>query len=248
MGKTATTPDEVRRLRERIDRLQEELSTLQARLKEIDRQPEPPPRRAFRTDFRIIATPEEGWQESVRATYVPRLTAVGSADPRAELCHAPRGTALFAVEPVEGRRELALLVRAGSGRIAQLGQAPDVEFRAGLFTAEGSGVVLVPVLVRIGPAEDEHLYEAWGNENATGLGELLEALAVRESIVVCLHGDDNHLERTLRVPNALQAFAAEARRLTASVAPLSGDAFHQARQAVYKQHPTVWSLWKALKG
>jgi hypothetical protein len=122
-----------------------------------------------------------------------------------------------------------------------------VEFRAGLFTLAEAGVSLVPILVRVGPDEHETIYEVWANTHAAGLGTLLQALATQESIAIDLYGDGNHPVRTLRVPNELQAFAGEAQRLTSGAAQLSEDAFHQARQVVYRQYPTVRALWKALK-
>jgi hypothetical protein len=141
-----------------------------------------------------------------------------------------------------------LLVRGDSGRLAALGEDPDVEFRGGVFTQPKSGVALVPVLVRIGAGEEpENLYEAWVNESPGGAREVLQALAADERLALYLYGSDGGLERFLRVPNPLRVFAGEVLRMTAGLRPMCGDAFHEARTAVYKQHPTTRALWRALK-
>jgi hypothetical protein len=164
------------------------------------------------------------------------------------LRRSAQGTALFAPDLFNpGAREVALLVRAESGRVARIGANPAVEFRAGLFTQPSTGTALVPILVRVGRGEPEDIYEAWANEFGPGAAALLEALAAQERIGVQLYGDACRLERSLRVPNPLRAFAPAALAEVAGARPLSADAFHQARQAVYKQHATPWSLWRALK-
>jgi hypothetical protein len=111
-----------------------------------------------------------------------------------------------------------------------------------------AGVALLPVVVWLGSEqESEGLYEAWLNQAPLGLRETLQGLAAQEEIVVYLHGDDCRLERVLRVPNPLGAFASGALDMTAAARMLSPDEFHQARTTVYKQHPTIRALWKVLK-
>lgn len=240
---------EEQRICEQIQAIRRELDALHVRLEELLREREGPTAgQTLRTDFRIVAAPEPAAQESVRARLIARPTAAKPVDPREVLHQLPRGAALFVPEDFDSpNREVALLVRADSADIAQLGADPVVEFRAGLFTPVAGGGVGLPVMVRIGPDEGENVYEAWANEYGSGVRGLLEALAAQECLAISLYGDSYHVERTLRVPNDLRTFAREVLSLTGGMPPLSPDAMHQARQAVYRQYPTVRSLWKALK-
>jgi hypothetical protein len=142
---------------------------------------------------------------------------------------------------------VALLFRCEPGRIAALGDNPPIEFRAGAFFITAADAALVPILVRVGPESPENLYEAWANDPPQNLGHLIEALAAQDRIGIFFYGEGCRLEQTFRVPNQLQAFARQFQSRLASTRHLSGDSFHQARQAVYRQHATVTSLWKALK-
>jgi hypothetical protein len=241
---TTNLQEEERQLRERIGELRRELEALQARLDAICREREQRPRvRNFRTDFRIAATAGAKRQDQPPGVVTVRPKSRPPTDPLEELRRSPRGTALFA--PVSG--EVALLVRADEEQLAQLEGHPEVEFRAGLFTLADAGVVLIPILVRVGPEERETIYEAWGNDYAAGLDNLLQAFATQESIAVHFYSDGNRLAQTVRVDNELQPFASEAQRMSLGATELSEDAFHQARQAVYRQYPSVRALWKALK-
>jgi hypothetical protein len=241
---------EQQQIRARIDELRSELAALQTRLQEVERATEQRPRlRPLRTHIRLVASTEPEKHAPAPVKRVPAGVSDRPVDPLQVLRQSARGSALFAPRDVGGaREEMALLVRGESRRVAALGQDPAIEFRAGAFTQPELGVVLVPVLARIGP-EDEagNLYEAWVNESATGLKETLKGLAVQEQIIVYLYGDDCWLERVFQVPNPLRVFAQEALTLVGGARPLSADEFHQARTAVYKQHPTVSALWKALR-
>jgi hypothetical protein len=237
---------EEHQIRERMDALRRELGALQTRLEEIARAWEALPRfRAVRSGFSLVAaTPPQphqpvvpdvvSWSTPPRPIRYPEL-----------LRESARGTALLA--PQAGSGEVALLVHSDSTRIAGLDKDPTIEFRAGLFTQEESGLDLVPVLVRLGPEEPENIYEAWVNEYGQGAEETLAALGTQESIDLHLYGGDGRLERTLRVANPLRAFAGKALGLLAGKQLWSIDAFHQARSAVYDQYPHVRSLWRALK-
>jgi hypothetical protein len=240
---------EEQRICQQIQTIRRELDALQARLDELSRDREgPAPGRTLRTDFRIVAAPEPAAQESVRARLIARPSAANPVEPREVLQQLPRGAALFIPEVIDGpNRDVALLVRADSEDVAQLGADPLVEFRAGLFTPLAAGGVGLPVLVRIGPVERGTVYEAWASEYGPGLSKLLQALAAQECLAISLYGDSYHVERTLRVPNDLRTFAREVLSQTGGMPRLSADAMHQARQAVYRQYPTARALWKALE-
>jgi hypothetical protein len=169
-------------------------------------------------------------------------------DPLERLAQAARGTFFFAPKQDEGPdRPVALWLRTDAGQFAGFGAAPDVEFRAAVFTGQDSGVVLVAVLVRLGPEEPENLYEAWIDASDEDTGGVLEALAAQDVLEMRLYGDECRLGRVLQVPNQLQGLAARARELIAGMPPCSADTFYQARTALYKQYPTVRALWRALK-
>jgi hypothetical protein len=241
---------EERAIHERVEKLEGELSALRARLEDISREREQLPRlRNLRTDIRISAALPAEKPEPVQALVIPAPAQDRHLDPLTWLSRSARGTGLFAPDPgADPKQRVALLFRTEPGRIIRLGANPDIEFRAGIFRLATADTVLVPVLVRVGPDEPENLYEAWANEYLSGLGSLMEALAVQERLAIFLYGDGCHLEQVFRVPNQLQDFAKEFLRVNASVRPLSLDAFHEARQAAYKRYPTVLSLWKGLKG
>ena len=233
---------EQRQIRARIEELQAEIDTLQARLEEHTAAPGQRPG-VPRDPIRIVAVARPEGPAS--APVVTAAERQPPPDPLDLLRGLTRGTALFV--PADGA-EVVLLVRGESPRFAALGEVPDVQFRAGVLTLADAGVALVPVVVRLGPAEEpENLYEAWVNQSPTGLEGTLLALASQERLVVYLHGDGCRLVRVLGVPNPLRAFARAALPLVGAARPLSADELHQARAAVYQQHPTVRSLWRALE-
>jgi hypothetical protein len=238
-------------LRAQMQAMRLELNALQARLEELARENAgpPPPAQTLHTDFRIVTSPEAARQEAVQPRLVAHPSLAKPVDPHEVLHRLPRGAALFVPELFDGRsRNVALLVRADSNRVAQLGEDAAVEFRAALFPPAAAAGPVVPVLFRIGPAERDNVYEAWANEYAAGIRELFEALAAQEHIAIYFYGDSDQVERVLRVPNDLRAFAGEALAMTGDMPPLPPDALHQARQVIYRQYPTVQSLWKVLKG
>jgi len=180
---------------------------------------------------------------------VPGAEPVPPPDPMALLRGSQNGTALFAALPTdEGGRQVSLLVRGGGTGGTEPLEPSALTFRAGLFTQAESGLALVPVVLQVGPTESEDYYEAWVNESPGGGRETLEALAKQERLTVCLYGAGCQLERVVALPNPLRAFAHEALGETAEMRLATGDALHQARHAVYRQHPSVRSLWRALAG
>lgn len=237
---------EERLLQEQLEALQQDLDVLKARLNKVTEEKEKLPRlRGLRTGFGLVSSVAPV-HEGPPTHVVPAPAPEAEPDWLALLHASPRGSALFVPRDVEGAREVALLVRSDPGRLARLGTDPKVNFRAGVFTQDETGLSLVPVLVCLGPEEPENIYEAWLNDDERGMLGTLEALATQEAIVLELYGDGCRLERTLRVPNPLRPFAAAARRLVAGMRPWSSDALHQARTNVYRQYPRVRSLWRAL--
>jgi hypothetical protein len=246
-GKTTPLEAEERALRARIEELRQELDVFEARLHAIAHERESPRSRQVRVAVRLGASPAQPPVVSgplIPSSVVPPHKPVSVLE---RLAQSARGTFFFAPRQDEADRSVALWVRSDSEQSARLGASPDVEFRAAVFTGHERGVALVVVLVRLGPEEPENLFEGWLDEASEATGGVLEALAEQESLDIRLHGDDCRLERVLRVPNPLRAFAAEARRALRALPPWSADASHDARAAVYQQHPTTRSLWRALK-
>jgi hypothetical protein len=168
-----------------------------------------------------------------------------NTDSLAVLARMRPGSALFAREQLDqGPWEIAWLVREESARIAGLGPAPEIEFRAGVF--EEGPVLLVPVLVRVGPQSKQAVYESWINQHAEGMGGTLETLADQPRLVVHLYGEGCGLVRTLTIGNQLATFAGQALAAIVGRPTWSMEAFDQAREQVYQQYPQVWDLWRAL--
>jgi hypothetical protein len=239
---------ERRRICARLEELQGELNTLEARLQELGPAPEQRPR-VLRSQIQIVAAAKPEGHGPAPVQVVAGAERQPPADPLDLLRGLARGAALFVpADGAGGPADVVLLVRGDSQRFAALGEAPDVQLRAGVMTLPEAAVALVPVVVRLGSAEEpENLYEACVNQSAAGLEATLLALASQERLVVYLHGDDCRLVRVLSVPNPLRAFARAALPLVGSLRPLSVDELHQARAAIYHQHPTVRSLWRALQ-
>jgi hypothetical protein len=251
----ATTDDVLEAERQktctRIEQLRPEWEALQERLHEITRAQE---RRQHapevRCQIQLVAAAEPQNPEPALVKVPPDVENKRPVDPAKLVEHSARGTAIFAPSPGDDpRREIVLLVRGESHRLKALGEAPAVQFRAGVFAEPEAKVVLIPILVSLGPEQPpESIYEAWVNQSPGGLTETLAALAAQEDVALYLYGDASNLVRIVRAPNSLRAFAREALNAARAGRPLSADDFHQARGAVYKRHPTVAALWRALKG
>lgn len=169
-----------------------------------------------------------------------------STEPLTVLNQLPPGSAIYSREQIDGGAwEIAWLVREDTGRIQKLGPAPAIEFRAGGI--EQSGVLLFPVLVRVGKDHRESIYETWINAHAVGQPNPLDTLLVQPRIVVHLYGDRCELVRTLQVTNLLQPFPRQALDKLSEYPPWSMSAFDRARELTYRDWPDVSALWQALQ-
>jgi len=246
--RTAQRQAEERAIRTKMAELHQELDALQARLQALDRAEDRPPRlQQVRLAFQLGASPPREAPAPAAVLTIPSVPRKPMA-PLERLAQAARGTFFFAPGPDEGPDPpVALWLRADARPGAERAAAPDLEFRAAVFTGPQSGVVLVVVLIRLGPEEPESLYEAWLDASEEATAGVLKALAAQEALEVRLYGDDCRLEQVLQVANPLQALADRAREMTTGARPWSADAFHAARTAVFRQYPTVRALWRALK-
>src|SRR5919109_4558558 len=83
-------------------------------------------------------------------------------DAVARLQQAPLGKALYARQQgEEDRWETVWLVRDETKRLAFPGPEPAVEFRAGGF--DEGGVLVLPILLRVGTQEPACVYDTWMN-------------------------------------------------------------------------------------
>ena len=244
--RTTQQETEENAIRTRMAELQQELNTLQARLQALARAREQPPQRHVRIAFQLGASPPREPSESAPVTTIPSAVKK-PMDPLERVAQSSRGTFFFAPKEEGVNQPVALWLRTDPALIAELGAAPDMEFRGAVFTGPESGVVLVAVLLRLGPEEAEDLYEAWIDASEEDTRGVLEALAEQEVLEIRLYGDECRLERVLQIANQLQALAARARKLIVGKRPWSADSFHEARTALYKQYPTVRALWRALR-
>lgn len=156
---------------------------------------------------------------------------------------APLGSALWGRERLDsGASEVAWYLRETSDRIGALGSGPTIELRAAMI--EQAGVLLVPILVRVGP----DIWESWLNARQPGEAGLLALgdLAIQPRLAVHLVGDRGEIARTLGRSNPLQLLA---RTVLAQVQVAQAWAmaqFDDARDQVYARHPGMLDLWSAL--
>lgn len=165
-------------------------------------------------------------------------------DPLDVLRRMPPGSALYSREILSDRWEVAWLIREETKRIKQLGDNPEIEFRAGVIYQ--NNIALIPVLVRIGPGTHENIYETWINIHQPEDGfRYVRDLSTQDRIVIHLYGDRCKLERSLKVSNQLEIFSQNIAFLHGT-APWSMSAFDTAREKIYEKYPDVVSLWNSL--
>jgi len=182
---------------------------------------------------------------TIDSSYSLNIKYTVLTDPLSVLRQLPPGSAIYCREIISERWEIAWLIREETKRISELGSNPAIEFRAGLCGRDG--VMLIPVLVRVGPETQENIYETWINayQNGDGLKYLMD-LSLQDRIVVHFHGDNCRLERSLVVSNQLREFITKVIGLVKEAAPWSMSAFDSAREKLYMKYPDVLSLYDAL--
>lgn len=159
----------------------------------------------------------------------------------------PPGMALYTREQIDrGAWEVAWLVREETGRIEGLGPHPEIEFRAGAI--EQDGILLLPILLRVGPFTADSVYETWMNAHQPErAGQLaIGDLAIQPRLVVHLYGDDCRLVRSLRVGNHLQVWARKALSRVTTDPPWTMSAFDEAREQIYARYTRVVDLWNGM--
>lgn len=168
-----------------------------------------------------------------------------STDPLVFLLERPHGSACYSRIQVDGGPwEVAWLLREEAKRVKQLGKEPPVEWRSGLIVQDG--VLLIPVLLRVGKVQAENIWETWLNHHQAGAPSPLPLLAEQERISIHFHDRGIKAERSIQTFSSLQSFFRAALAQMDALPPWSMRQFDAAREVVYRQHPDVMSLWRSL--
>jgi hypothetical protein len=137
------------------------------------------------------------------------------------------------------------LARDEARRWTTLGATPAVEFRAGAF--DEGGVVVLPILVRLGQMEPVCIYDTYLNAyQIEGENIYLQDLVRQDRLHLHLYDEVGHLVRTLTAPNTLRDFAQDVLERQAAYQPATEAAFTYARQRLYANYTDVQGLWQAL--
>jgi hypothetical protein len=119
-----------------------------------------------------------------------------------------------------------------------------IELRHGLFLSEE--VVLVPVMFRMGPHDDQ-LFETWLNFHDGREGpQHFRDLSNQEDICFHLYGDSRTREKTLTIFNSSKNFFRKAISIIVHIDPWTPREFDRARAQIYDRHPSAVSLWSRL--
>jgi hypothetical protein len=169
------------------------------------------------------------------------------ADTLARLRQGPAGRALYTrVQAVDGRWETVWLIRDASQRLETLGPAPAVEFRAGAF--DEGGVMVLPILVRLGPEEAGYIYDTCINAyQIEGENIYLQDLARQDRIHIHLYDDAGELVHTLTAPNRLRELAQTVLERQSAYQPSTTAAFEYSRERLYANYADIWALWHTLE-
>jgi hypothetical protein len=143
------------------------------------------------------------------------------------------GKGLYAREQAEdGHWETVWLVRDEARKLAALGSEPAVEFRAAAF--DEGGVVVLPILLRLGPEETGYVYDTWMNAyQIEGENVYLQDLARQDHIRIHLYDDAGQPVQTVIVPNRLRQLAMDVLARQASYQPSTPAAFEYGCEALW---------------
>jgi hypothetical protein len=168
-------------------------------------------------------------------------------DAVARLQRASLGKGLYTREQAEdGRWETVWLVRDEAGRLASLGAEPAVEFRADAF--DEGGVVVLPILLRLGTEEAGCVYDTWMNAyQIEGENVYLQDLARQDHIRIHLYDDAGQPVQTVTVPNRLRQLAMDVLARQASYQPSTPAAFEYACERFFANYADLRALWHVLE-
>ena len=166
-------------------------------------------------------------------------------DPEKMMKTRPPGQAAFMrFAPVEGTLGVAFMLREETARIAAL-QDPEIELRAGVL--EQDGVLLIPVLLRVGKEVQENIWETWWNFYASDLPPKFKDLSRQDELFIFFYGDSGNRERTIKCRNSWKDFFKQAYQLCVVHPSWSMSDYDNAREKIYARHPTVMDLWRSMQ-
>jgi hypothetical protein len=167
-------------------------------------------------------------------------------DAVARLQQAPLGKALYTRQQGEdGRWETVWLVRDEARQVTSLDPEPAVEFRAGAF--DQGGVLVLPILLRVGAQEPPCVYETWMNAyQVEGENIYLQDLARQEHIRVYLYLDTAQPVHALTVPNRLRELALGVLARQRDYQASTTAAFEHACERFLADYADVQALWHVL--
>ena len=168
-------------------------------------------------------------------------------DSLARLQQAPLGKALYTREQADdGRWKTAWLVRDEAGLFASFGPQPAVEFRAEAF--DTGGVVVLPILLRLGTDASGCVYDTWMNAyQIEGKNVYLQDLARQSRIRIHLYDDAGRPLLILTSPNHLRGLASAVLDRQTSYQASTPAAFEYARERFFANYTDLEALWHVLK-
>jgi hypothetical protein len=167
-------------------------------------------------------------------------------DAVARLQQAPLGKAMYTRQQGDnGRWETVWLVRDEARRLGSLSPESAVEFRAGAF--DEGGVLVLPILLRLGTQEPASVYDTWMNAyQVEGENIYLQDLARQEHIRVYLYVDTAQPVHAVTVPNRLRELAMGVLARRADYQPSTEAAFEYACERFLANYADVQALWYVL--
>jgi hypothetical protein len=145
----------------------------------------------------------------------------------------------------DGSWETVWLIYDEATWLASIGPNPAVKFRAAAF--DEGGVVVLPILLRLGRQESGGLYDTWMNAyQIEGENVHLQDVARQNQLRIHLFADASQPIQTLIVPNRLQALASAVLVHQADYQPSTAAAFEYARGRCLANYADLQALWHAL--
>ncbi len=168
------------------------------------------------------------------------------ADALMHLRQGPPGRALYTRQQVDdGRWETVWVIYDEARYLTRMGADPTVEIRAGTF--DEGGVMILPILLRVGLEEPGRIYDTYINAyQIEGENVYLQDLARQDRLRIHLYDEHGQLQGTLTVPNSLQTLAQGVLQRQATYQPSTPAAFEYARDKLYETHVDVQGLWQTL--
>jgi hypothetical protein len=137
------------------------------------------------------------------------------------------------------------LVRDEARQLVALGPEPAVEFRAGAF--DEGGVVVLPILLRLGTEEPGSVYDTWMNAyQIEGENVYLQDLVRQDHVRIHLYGDAGQPVQTLTAPNRLRELAIAVLAQQANYQPSTAAAFEYTCERFYANYADLQALWQGL--